>query len=119
MQITITGRKIDLTPAIEEYINKKINGLDKFYNQIIRAHVVVGVESKHHLKGQIFLAECKLEIPGNDIFISKTKEDLYAAVDELREQLERELKKHKVKEREKNKREKVLMRNVKEYTLTS
>ena len=54
MQIKITGRGIELTDAIRDYTEKKINGLSKFYYNIIRADVVVGVESHHHLKGDIF-----------------------------------------------------------------
>lgn len=119
MQINKTGRGIELTPAIESYIHKKIEALDKFYNQIIRAHVIVGIESNHHAKGAIFMAECRLEVPGRDIFVSETKEDLYQAIDGVRDHLVAELKKHKTKEREKSKQDKIISRNAKEYTLTT
>lgn len=115
MQIMITGKGIDLTQAIEGYVIKKIESLEKFYNQIVRAHVVVGVETRHHLKGSIFMAECKLEIPGNDIFVTKTAQTLYEAIDQLRDFLEKNLKKHKTKEREKTKKTKILVRQNKEY----
>jgi putative sigma-54 modulation protein len=118
MQITLTGKGINLTTAIEEYVNKKIAGLDKFYDRIIRAHVTVGVENHHHLKGQIFVAECKLEVPGKDVFASKSEKTLYKAIDKIRDYLEQEIKKHKVKEREKNKKTKLLIRQEKEYSLT-
>lgn len=119
MQINITGRGIELTPAIESYVHKKIEALDKFYNQIIRAQVIVGIESHHHTKGSIFFAECRLEVPGRDIFVSETKEDLYQAIDKVRDHAEAELKKHKTKEREKTKQDKMSARHAKEYTLAS
>lgn len=100
MQILITGKNIELTDAIKDYVEKKISGLDKFYNKIIRAVVTVGMESHHHQKGDIFICECKLEIPGNDLFASNNEKMLYKAIDKVRDYLEGELKKHKAKTRE-------------------
>lgn len=95
MQLSITGRGIDLTPAIEEYVNKKIGGLDKFYDRIVRGHVAVGIESVHQTGGKRFFAECKLEVPGNDIFVEEQHEDMYAAIDILRDRLEKLVIDHK------------------------
>ena len=115
MQVIISGKGMELTEAIKDYVEKKIESLDKFYDHIIRAHVMVGVESHHHNKGKIFIAECKLEIPGNDVFASKNEKTLYKAVDKVRDYLEAELLKHKVKEREKDKKDKRKVRDTKEY----
>jgi len=114
MQTKINGRGIKLTEAIKSYAEDKIGKLDKFYNNIIRANITVGMESHHHQKGEIFFAECRLEIPGNDLFASKTEKTLYKAIDKIRDYLELELKKHKVKTRKKDKRK---VRNDKEYTV--
>lgn len=117
MQIKITGKGIDLTESIQEYVEKKIGALDKFYDKIIRAQVIVGVENHHHLKGQIFICECKLEVPGNDLFASKNEKNLYKAVDQVRDFLEGELKKHKILRREKDKKDKRQVRDNKEYKI--
>jgi len=115
MQIIISGKGIELTPAIKNYVEEKIGGLDKFYDKIIRANVKVGLESNHHQKGNIFVAECKLEVPGNDLFASKNEKILYKAIDKVRDYLESELKKHKVKTREKDKKDKRKVREYKGY----
>ncbi len=117
MQIIISGKGIELTPAIKDYVNEKIGGLEKFYDKIIRADVKVGKESSHHQKGYVFVAECKLEVPGNDLFASKTEQVLYKAVDKIRDYLESELKKHKTMTREKEKKDKRKVRQLKEYSL--
>ena len=117
MQVIISAKGIELTEAIKEYVEKKISALDKFYDQIIRAHVMVGMESHHHLKGKVFVAECKLEVPGNDLFASKNELTLYKAVDKVRDYLEQELKKHKILQREKLKKDKIKVRESKEYTI--
>mgnify|MGYP001157946884 CR=1 FL=1 len=115
MQIVISGKGIELTEAIKNYVDKKISGLDKFHPNIIRAIVEVGVETHHHLKGEIFVAECKLEIPGNDVFASKNEKTLYKAIDKVRDYLEIELKKSKAKTHEKEKKAKREVRASKEY----
>ena len=117
MQVLINGKGIELTDAIKSYAEEKISGLDKFYDKIIRADVTVGMESHHHQKGDIFVAECKLEIPGNDLFASKNELSLYKAIDKVRDYLELELKKRKAHQREKDKKDKRKVRETKEYQL--
>jgi len=117
IQINITGKNIDLTESIKEYVDKKIGSLEKFYDKITRAHVIVGIENHHHQKGDVFVCECKLDLSGDDLFISKTEPDLYKAIDKVRDHLEEELKKHKTTKREKDKKDKREVRDNKEYKL--
>jgi len=117
MQIQITGKGIELTDAIKNYVDKKIGSLEKFYDQIIKADVKVGKETDHHLKGEIFIAECKLDVPGVDLFASKNEKNLYKAIDKVRDYLEGEIKKHKILAREKIKRDKRMVRAAKEYNI--
>ena len=83
----------------------------------MRAHVNVGVENHHHLKGKIFVCECKLEVPGKDLFAGKNEKTLYKAIDKVRDYLESELKKHKTTRREKDKKDKRSVRDQKEYKI--
>ena len=115
MQVLITGKGVELTEAIKDYAEKKISGLDKCFDQILRAVIVVGVETHHHLQGKIFVCECKLDVPGKDLFASKSEKDMYKAIDKVRDYLEVELKKHKVMLREKDKKDKRKVREAKEY----
>lgn len=115
MQVILSGKGIELTEAIKEYAEKKISSLEKFYDQIIRAHVTVGVETHHHLKGKIFVCECKLEIPGNDLFASKEEATLYKAIDKVRDYLELEIGKHKAKFHRHDRKDHGARRDTKEY----
>lgn len=116
MQIIISGKGVDLTDAIEDYVNRKMSGMDKFLPSIMRISVVVGVETKHHQKGDIFYAECKLEAPGNDLFAKKTATTAYEAIDLLKNKVEGELKKNKLKNRSvAKKRTQATARRNKEY----
>ncbi len=116
MQIIITGKGIELTEAIKTYAEDKISGLDKFYDKILSAKIVVGVESHHHQKGDVFMAECKLDVPGKDLFASKMETTLYKAIDKVRDYLESELKKYKALRQEKTKAARRDVRDGKEYS---
>ena len=115
MKIQMTGRGMELTEAIKDYVDKKIGSLDKFYDKILKADVKVGKESDHHLKGEVFICECKLDVPGVDLYASKNEKNLYKAIDKVRDYLEGELKKHKILQREKIKKDKREVRAGKEY----
>lgn len=108
---------MELSDAVKDYINKKMTALNKFYgDKIIRATVVVGIDSRHHMKGKKFFAESRLEIAGNDVFASKFEETLYKAIDKIRDYLELELNKHKLKHGVKAK-DKKIGRLEKEYKM--
>lgn len=116
MQIIISGKGVDLTDAIESYVTKKIEVLEKFFAGIIRADITVGEDTKRHQKGNLFFAEAKIEIPGDDVFVRKEGEDLYGAIDELKDHLERALKQHKSRLRGNVKHNKEVKRQTKEYS---
>lgn len=115
MQIIISGKGVNLTDAIESYVAKKIGGLDKFFKGIIRADITLGEDTKRHNKGNLFFAEGKLEVPGNDVFVRREAQSLYAAIDVLKDHLELELKKRKAKLKGLLKKKKRVGRENKEY----
>jgi ribosomal subunit interface protein len=83
MEIHVSSKKITLTDAIEQYAVKKLQVLEKFFNNITKVEVIVGMETKHHQKGDIFFAECKLAVPGTDLFAKSEGTDMYQALDLL------------------------------------
>jgi len=104
MQIDIKGTNMELTQAIKDYVNEKIGSLEKFFDQILEARVDVGTTSKHHQKGKIFRAEANLEVPQKHILRAEAeREDLYMAINEVKNDLQIQLKKYKEKMRAKYK----------------
>jgi len=67
MKINIKTTNISLTPAISEYIEKRIGSLDKFYKkeEDIVINVEVGKTTEHHKSGDIFRAEINLTRAGS------------------------------------------------------
>ena len=102
MKTVIKAKNFELTPALEGFIEEKFGGLKKF----IDTEVVVEVkrETRHHRKGDIFVAGSQISLPGKNIVAEATSEDLFKAIIESRNELKLEIGKHKVKKIEKNRR---------------
>jgi len=83
MAINIKATNIELTPAIESYVNKKIIGLEKFNSGAeIDVYVEIGKTTNHHKQGELYKAEINLNLNGKQFFTNSEKEDLYMAIDE-------------------------------------
>jgi len=93
MATNIKATGIDLTPAITDYVNKKIESIQKFVgaDQNINVYVEVGKTTKHHKQGDYFKAEFNVEIEGESLFTSSEKSDLYKAIDDSKEEIIRRI----------------------------
>ena len=75
------------------FIEKKTGKLDRFYEQIIDAEVVLKLENSGQIKGKI--AEIKLHVPGETLFAKNTEKKFESAVDYAVEALRRQLIRYK------------------------
>ena len=91
MQINLSGHHVDITTPLREYVNSKMERLERHFDHVTDIHVVLGVEKLRHK------AEATMHISGGDIFADAVEENMYAAIDSLVDKLDRQLKKHKEK----------------------
>ncbi len=103
---------MDMTDAIRQYVEEKVGSLTKYFKNIQQADADVGIESNHHNKGKVYYAEINLHVPGKVVRVSKNAEDLYKAIDKVKDHLKVELTKMKEKKRQ---LDKILLRKQKEY----
>ncbi len=99
MKINIKATGIELTPAITSYAEKRVLSLEKYLTgaESIVAQVEVGKTTKHHRSGEVFRAEVHLSGAGTDLYAVSEKDDLYAAIDEVKDELAREIEHSKGK----------------------
>jgi len=101
MRKIIKTKDLNLTDTIEDYLEKKLASLEKFlsdFNQeSIITEIEVGRTTRHHQTGDIFRAEINLSINGKLFRVESERDDLYAAIDEVRDDLEQEIRKFKTK----------------------
>lgn len=96
MNTNIKATNIELTSAINDYVFKKISGIEKFVkNGEMSAYVEVGKTTKHHKQGDFFKAEFNIEISGIKFYTVSEKEDLYKAIDDAKEEIIRQITTHK------------------------
>lgn len=91
MQINITGKQMDVTPALRDYVENKFQRLERHFEQMKNVHVILSVEKERHK------AEATISVARNELFANTEQETMYAAIDELMDKLDRQLKKHKEK----------------------
>lgn len=90
MKTNIKVTNITLTPAISDYIEKKVDMLEKFFEgEEVLARVEIGKTTKHHKSGDVFKAEVHLIFGGYDHYAVAERDDLYAAIDEVKDEIAR------------------------------
>lgn len=91
MQINLTGHHIDITPPLREYVTEKLAKLERRFDNITNAHVVLNVEKLRHI------AEATVHVSGADLVATSEHENMYAAIDGLVDKLDRQVIRHKEK----------------------
>jgi len=91
MHITVTGRHMELTPALKDYATGKVNKLTKYIDNILEAHIVLSVEKYRHS------CEITIHLDGVSINSKGETEDMYASIDQVVDKIERQLLKRKSK----------------------
>ena len=77
MNLQITGHHLEVTPALRDYVNNKLDKVTRHFDHVIDVSVILSVEK---LKQK---AEVTLHVRGKDIHVESDDTDLYAAVDLL------------------------------------
>jgi putative sigma-54 modulation protein len=96
MNLTISGHHLEVTPALRSYVTTKLDRISRHFDQVVDVKVLLSIENQKE-KEKRQKAECNIHVKGSDMFAESTHEDLYAAVDELVDKLDRQVAKHKNK----------------------
>ncbi len=95
MEYHFIGRDLEITDAMRSHAEDKFDKLDRFFNQIIDAKVVMSYNSKG--TSTPARVEVQLNIPNGILRAEEDGVDTYAAVDLVLDKLERQLKRYKGK----------------------
>ena len=93
IKVQIKATEIALTPAIKDYAEKKILALEKFFVGAgeVLAQIEVGKTTQHHKSGNVFRAEVSIRAGGQNYYAVSEKDDLYAAIDEVKDEVAQEV----------------------------
>ena len=91
MNLNVSGHHVEVTPAIRSYVRSKIERVERHFDHVIDAHVILTVEKL------VQKAEVTLHVPGKELHCASEEADLYAAIDLLADKLDRQVMRYKDK----------------------
>jgi putative sigma-54 modulation protein len=91
MNIIVTGRHLEITPALKNYVEKKVKRINRYLSNISEAVVTISVQKYRHK------VEVLLKVNGVLIQAEGVTSEVYSSIDEVSEKLGRQIKKYKEK----------------------
>jgi ribosomal subunit interface protein len=97
MNININFTIIEPTEPLKAYARQRAEDLATYFEHIISVDIDLGRTSDHHEKGKVFYAQYNVGVPGSMVQVRKEAEDLYKAIEKVKDHMKVELGKHKGK----------------------
>ncbi|HXH63964.1 MAG TPA: ribosome-associated translation inhibitor RaiA [Mariprofundaceae bacterium] len=91
MQVSITGRNMELTEPLKAYVDDKLQHLKHSFDHVVDVHVVLSVQKFHHQ------CEMTVQASGMVVHAKHDSEDMYASIDGVVDKLNRQLKRYRAK----------------------
>lgn len=91
MNVIVNGKHLHVTSGLKDYAEEKIKRFERYFPNIPEAVVTLSVEKYRHK------AEAMLNANGFLIQAEAVTEDIFSAIDEVSEKLEKQIKKYKEK----------------------
>lgn len=92
MDMTVTGRHLEVTPAIKDYAAKKVENIGIDFPRILSAHFILEVDKFRHIAELVVQCGNHITIEARDV-----EEDLYASIDKVVDKVARQMRKYKTK----------------------
>lgn len=99
MNLNISGHHVDVTAALRDYVQSKFKRLERHFDPLLKASVILSVEKLQHK------AEATLHTRGADLHAEAVEGDMYTAIDLLADKLDSQTRKFKEKFRDHHARE--------------
>ncbi|MFN7088668.1 MAG: ribosome hibernation-promoting factor, HPF/YfiA family [Candidatus Paceibacteria bacterium] len=100
MKFNIKTTGLSLREDLEDYVNKRIESLEKFskkFGSSVEFWVELAKTTGHHKEGSVYRAEISVRVPGKVLRAEAQEKDIYRAIDEARDDIERQLKERRGK----------------------
>ena len=91
MNLNLTGRHLEITPAIRAHVLDKLDKITRHFDHVIDVNIVLSVDKLQQK------AEANVHLSGKTIVVECDDANLYVAIDSLIEKLDRQILKYKEK----------------------
>lgn len=91
MNVNVKGRNVDVSPALKEYVEKKISKVVKQFKSVDEVVAVLKVAKGDHT--------VEITVPAKGIILraQETTKDMYSSIDLVCEKIERQIHKYKTR----------------------
>jgi putative sigma-54 modulation protein len=100
LKIIITGKNIELTPSLKDFVEKKMDSIKAYVEQLQEVDVILSVD-KTKSQGILHTAEVTIWATGVNFRASQSHPDMYAAIDLILDKLQKQIKRYKDKLKQK------------------
>lgn len=97
MKVQTQSVHFDADAKLLEFIDRKLNKLEVFFDRIIDAEVYLRLENSGQVKDKV--AEVKINVPGSILIAKDSSKSFEESIDTVANSLKRQLIKHKERSR--------------------
>lgn len=94
INFNIRGENIEVTPAIREYVENKIEKIERYFSEDVNANANVNLKVYNGKQNKV---EVTIPLKNVTLRAEERHDDMYAAIDLIVDKLERQIRKHKTK----------------------
>ena len=94
MDYNIRGENIEVTPALRDYVEKKVGRVEKYFSNTPNATVYVNLKVYSDRTAKV---EITIPMPNLVLRAEEKNPDMYAAIDVIADKLERQIRKYKTR----------------------
>jgi putative sigma-54 modulation protein len=91
MQIIVTGHHLEITDSLKAHVNNRFEKIARHFDNVTDVHVILSLEKLMQK------AEATVQFNGAKLYAEDQKEDMYSAIDEMVDKLDRQISKQKEK----------------------
>ena len=95
MNVSISGHHISITDAMDTAVREKLEKVERHFDQIQSIQVILSLDNSGATKSH--KAEAIMRVSGKEMFVQALDDDMYKAINEMADKLDRQVRKYKTK----------------------
>ncbi len=103
MNVSISGHHISVTDAMNTAVREKLEKIESHFDQIQSIQVILSLDNSGASDGgqKSHKAEAIMRVSGKEMFVQAFDEDMYKAINDMADKLERQVRKYKTRQESK------------------
>ena len=103
MNVSISGHHISVTEAMDTAVREKLEKVERHFDQIQSIQVILSLDNSGTSDGgkKSHTAEAIMRVSGQEMFVQAYEDDMYKAINEMADKLDRQVRKYKTRQERK------------------